>query len=86
MQADWYTKGVLTVIAFLLAMIAFKQYVSPDSVVRADGSFAGVQYSTSNGYNYFFDTRTGQIWEYYNPNNPSHYRLTKLGAPLLEQK
>jgi hypothetical protein len=45
MRIDLYTKGVLTVIAVLLAVIACKQYVSPDAVVQAQGAFARVQFS-----------------------------------------
>ena len=45
MRIDWYTKGVLTVIAVLLGVIALRPYVSPDAVAHAQGSFAGVQYS-----------------------------------------
>jgi hypothetical protein len=80
MRIDWYTKGVLTVIAILLGVIALRPYVSPDAVVHAQGSFAGVQANA----NLFFDTRTGDIWDY-NYNNgglTQHLHLTKLGAPL----
>ena len=41
MRIDWYTKGVLTIIAILLGAIALRPYVSPDAV-QAQGSFAGV--------------------------------------------
>jgi hypothetical protein len=44
MRIDWYTKGVLTVIAVLLGVIALRPYVSPDAVAHAQGSFAGVQW------------------------------------------
>ena len=42
MQIDWYTKGVLTVIAALLAMMV-REYVGPVGVVQAQGAFVGVQ-------------------------------------------
>jgi hypothetical protein len=45
MRIDLYMKGVLTVIAVLIAVIAFRQYVSPDTVVQAQGAFTGVQFS-----------------------------------------
>jgi len=41
MRIDLYTKGVLTVIAVLLAVIAFRPYVSPDAVVQAQGRLPG---------------------------------------------
>jgi len=62
MRIDWYTKGVLTVIAALLAVIALRPYVGPE-VVQAQGAFAGVQFAEySNGSYGFFDARTGEIW------------------------
>ena len=36
-----------TAIAILVAMVVFGQYFSPDTVVRADGPFAGVQFAGS---------------------------------------
>jgi hypothetical protein len=78
MQIDWCTKGVLTVIAVSLAAIALKQYVSPD-VVQAQSGFAGVQYATMGGHEEFFDTRTGDIWEYLNGRATSQFKLTRLG-------
>jgi hypothetical protein len=87
MRIDWYTKGVLTVIAVLLAMIVAKQYVSPDTVVRADGPFAGVEFTGLNGGVSFFDTKTGEIVEYVDAGNAfNKLRLTKLGAPLVKEK
>jgi hypothetical protein len=40
------------------------------------------------GPNYytFFDTRTGDIWEYVHLDKPAHFRIAKLGAPLVEIK
>jgi hypothetical protein len=86
MRIDWYTKGVLTVIAVLLAMIVFKQYVSPDTIARADGPFAGVQYSGPNAYS-FFDTKTGQL-SLYNDDGiaVTMYRFTSVGSPLTKVK
>ena len=82
MRFDLYTRAILTVIALLLAVIAFRPYVSPDAVAHAQGSFAGVQYVGSCSA-CFFDTGTGDIWTY-NTNGAllSRYRLTKLGQPL----
>jgi hypothetical protein len=61
MRNDWYTKGVLTVIAVLLGVIALKPYVSPDAVAHAQGSFAGVEFSAGPSGLDFFDTQTGEI-------------------------
>ena len=86
MRIDWYTKGVLTVIAVLLGVIALRPYVSPDAV-QAQGPFAGVEYGSYPGYpRTFFDPRTGDIWEYHDERQIDHYRLTKLGVPLVKVK
>ncbi len=82
MRIDWYTKGLLTVIALLLGVIALRPYISPNVVAHADGSFAGVQFSGSG----FFDSRTGDIWGYYDGDHPTHTRVAKLGAPLVKVK
>ena len=85
MRIDLYTKGVLTVIAVLLAVIAFRPYVSPDAVVQAQGSFAGVQFTGT--WISFFDAKTGEIWNYNTYGGLEHkYRLNKLGAPLVKEK
>ena len=84
MRIDWYTKGVLTVIAVLLAMVVFKQYVIPETVQAQSGSFAGVQYF---GFpNSFFDPPTGDVWHHYDLKNPTHYRVARLGSPMIEVK
>jgi hypothetical protein len=91
MRIDWYTKGVLTVIAVLLAVIALKQYVSPDAVAQAQGTFAGVLpmgditnvVSFSGG---FFDTRSGEIWVYIDGKLYHKFQLTKLGQPVVKDK
>jgi hypothetical protein len=83
MKPDLYTKAVLTVIALMLTVIACNQYVSPAAAVQAQGSaFTGVQYG---GQNTFFDTRTGDLWNYQPTTDgkfyvQSHAKLTKLGA------
>ena len=64
MRIDWYTKGLLTVIAVLLGVIAIRPYVSPDAVAHAQGSFAGVHSGPARQQPRFFDTRTGDIWGY----------------------
>jgi hypothetical protein len=86
MRIDWYTKGVLTVVAILLGVIALRPYVSPDAVAHAQASFAGV---VPMGNKDFFDARTGDIWMYDyvgGGEKARHYRLNKLGAPEIEVK
>ena len=85
-QIDLYTKGVLTVIAVLLAEIAVRVYISPDAVVQAQGSFAGLQFDADGPT--FFAPRTGEIWRYDNGAGTVYkkYRLTKLGQPLINEK
>ena len=91
MRIDPYTKAVLTVIALLLAVIAFKEYINPDSTAHAQGAFAGVQYS--GPIQSFFDTRTGEVYEYRGDGGLAsgsqltrQYRLVKLGQPLVKEK
>ncbi len=85
MRTDTYTKAVLTVIAVFLGMIAFKQYVRPDVVAQAQGGFAGVQY-LSNCNSCFYDGRTGEIVKYSGTEVFGHYRLSKVGQPLVRIK
>jgi hypothetical protein len=68
MKPDLYTKAVLTLIALLLAVIACNQYVHPETTASAQtqGPFDSVRYAASGDgrSHYFFDTRTGDLWEY----------------------
>ena len=65
MRIDLYTKIVLTVIAVMLTLIACRPLVSPDAAVRAEGPFAGVQFTSDGGPAFTaFDTRTGDVWQY----------------------
>ncbi|MGB8260964.1 MAG: hypothetical protein WCE75_11460 [Terracidiphilus sp.] len=85
MKPDLYTKAVLTVIAFMLVLIGCRDYVNPPTTVKAEGPFAGVQFSTSQGEDYFFDTRTGDVWQYHEAEGQykvfTHAKLSKLGDP-----
>jgi hypothetical protein len=90
MKPDLYTKAVLTVIALLLALIACKPLLSPETTASAQGALAGVQFSTfvaeGNRTFAFFDSRTGEAWFYdggdLKPN--ISVRLTKLGDRLVQ--
>jgi hypothetical protein len=85
MRIDSYTKAVLTAIVVFLAVIAFRPYVSPDSVAHAQGTFAGVQFAYQGGP-MFFDSRSGDVLLYSPRGVAGHYRLVKLGAPMVEVK
>jgi hypothetical protein len=90
MKIDLYTKIVLSVIAFMLTLIACQRpFVGPDMKAAADGSFSGIQFSWGENEFTFFDTRTGDLWEYKafrdSKDAPgyfrmiSHYKVNKLG-------
>jgi hypothetical protein len=70
MRIDRYTKTILTIIALLLAVIVLKPLFQPQPAM-AEGKYAGVQFSYSGGNHAFFDTRTGDVWEY---GEDGHYR------------
>ena len=87
MKSDPYTKAVLTIIAVLLTVIACRTVISPETTASAQGSFAGVQFTSTYGTNTFFDTRTGEVWVYHgNDEAPGQlivkFKVTKLGEPL----
>ena len=79
MRIDVYTKTILTLIALFLATIAFKPIFQPQSVMAA-GSFDHIQFSYSGGNHAFFDTRSGDVWEYGDKGNfRNHYKVNELG-------
>jgi hypothetical protein len=79
MRVDFYTKTVLTLIALLLAVISLKPLFQPQSA-KADGGFGSVQFSYSGGNHAFFDTRSGDVYEYGDHGNfKSHYKVHELG-------
>jgi hypothetical protein len=85
MRIDRYSKVVLTVIALLLGLIVCRQYGSPETVA-AQGSLIGVQMAvTPLGYT-FFDTRSGEVWEYSGANLHAKHRMIKLGQALAAEK
>jgi len=89
MRTDTYTKIMLTVIAFMLTLIACKTVISPEQTATAEGPFSGLQFHTSPNNSYtFFDAKTGEIWIYIQhadgrPAVESKLRLVKLGEPLV---
>jgi hypothetical protein len=83
MKPDLYTKAVLTVIALALMLIACNQYAHPSVTARAEGPFAGVQFSSDHGPA-FFDTRTGEVSLYdWGGALGAKLRLTTPGGSLL---
>lgn len=90
MKLDRYTKSLLTVIALLLALIAWKVSARPESTVQAaqmPGQFNGVQYASTVGTVSFFNPNTGVVYIYSaDPGSPkggtllAAWKFTQLGA------
>ncbi|HXP87675.1 MAG TPA: hypothetical protein VN841_23280 [Bryobacteraceae bacterium] len=79
MRIDLYTKAIVTLIAVLLAVIALKPILQPQAAM-AEGGFAGVQFSYSGGNHAFFNTNTGDVWEYGdNGHFRNHYKVREFG-------
>ena len=86
MKPDFYAKAVLTIIALMLTVIACNQYAHPSATASAQGPFAGVQFASDTGTMRFFDTRTGEGWDYYQAGaidrlTVAKRRVTKFGLP-----
>jgi hypothetical protein len=78
-RIDLYTKSVLTLIALLLSVIALKPVFQPQSA-NAASAFAGVQFSYSGGNHAFFNTTTGDVWEYGDHGDfRNHYKVHEFG-------
>lgn len=79
MRIDFYTKTILTFIALFLAVIVLKPLLQPQTAT-ADGGFASIQFSYSGGNHAFFDTRSGDVWEYGdNGHFKQHYKVHEFG-------
>ena len=79
MRVDYYTKTILTIIALLLAVFTLKPLLQPQAA-RADGTYAGIQFSYSGGNHAFFNATTGDVYEYGDHGNfKSHYKVHELG-------
>jgi hypothetical protein len=79
MRIDLYTKMILTLIALLLAVIALHPIFQPQSAM-AQGNYNGIQFSYSGGNHAFFDTRSGDVWEYGdNGHFRQHYKVHEFG-------
>ncbi len=85
MRIDWFTKAALAAIVVLLALITLRPYVAPE-VAHAQGDLTGMQFAaTPVGYS-FFDSRTGELWEYSGTGLVKKYRINKPGDPLTKEK
>ena len=62
-RIDLYTKTILTLVALLLAVSVLKPILQPQAAM-ADGPYSSIQFSYSGGNHAFFDTRSGDVWEY----------------------
>jgi hypothetical protein len=86
MRFDLFGKLSLAAIAIFLGIIALRPWFSPDVTVRAQGAFTGMQFAaTPVGYS-FFDSRTGELWEYSNTTLVKKYRIVKPGQPLVKEQ
>jgi hypothetical protein len=83
MRIDLYTKTILTLIALLLAVIVLRPIIQPTPAL-AQANMSVLQFSQSGGMFYFFDPRSGDVWEYntLTSNGIKHFKLEKLGLPL----
>ena len=80
MRIDLYTKTILTIIALLLAVIVLKPIFQPQATMADDRDFARIQFSYSGGNHAFFDTRSGDVWEYGDKGQfREHYKVHEFG-------
>jgi len=88
MKIDLYTKIVLTVIALALTFNLLKPVLLPSDVeAQEDRKFGHLQVSISANRTYFFDTKTGDLWVYYENNDIKKYTLPNgIGAPFKLDK
>ena len=87
MKTDFYTKVVLTVIALALVGNLLKPVLTPPTVQAAgEGKFGHLQVLAGLGGLGFFDSKTGDLWEYSGipggEMNIKRSRLVELGQPL----
>jgi hypothetical protein len=67
-------------------------YVSPATTVKDEGPFANLTFSVGRAEYVFFDSRTGEIWQYDDPDTSSpaavssKFRLSQLGQPLTKEE
>jgi hypothetical protein len=60
-----FIKVILLLIALFLGVFALRLFLQPEpAFANPDGKFVNVQFSAIQGYIYFFDSKTDDIWEY----------------------
>ena len=65
MKIDLYTRIVLTLVCLFLGIIALKPFLLPDPGFAAyDDKFGNMQFAVNMQGAYFFDNRTGEVWNY----------------------
>jgi len=80
MRIDLYTKTILTIIALLLAVIVLKPIFQPQATLADDRDFGRIQFSYSGGNHAFFDSRSGDVWEYGDKGQfRQHYKVNEFG-------
>jgi hypothetical protein len=87
MKIDLYTRIALTLICLFLGIIALEPFLQPDPGFAAyDDKFGNMQFAVNMQGAYFFDTRTGEIWNYIregsNMVNQKLGTVAKMGEPL----
>jgi len=65
MKTDFYTKVILTVIAAMLSVIAFKQIASPVPMVHAAGDTSGFGFAMDGNNIYVYDHANSTVTSYY---------------------
>jgi hypothetical protein len=70
---------ILTLIALLRTVIVVKPILQPQAAM-AQGKYVGLQFSYSGGNHAFFDSSSGDVWEYGdNGKFRQHYKINELG-------
>ena len=87
MKIDLYTRIVMTLICLFLGMIALKPLLVPDPGYAAyDDKFGSMEFAVNMRGAYFFDTRTGEIWNYIGEGGNIVVQklgtVAKMGEPL----
>lgn len=87
MRIELYTKIILTLIALLLAVIAFKPLVEPTPAL-AQQNLAAFQFTGGGGDLWAIERNTGKVWVYIADRDSTDVRylgkLTEVGKPLLK--
>jgi hypothetical protein len=87
MRIDLYTKTILTVIALLLGVVAFKPMLQPQVAMAqgsmAQGDYGHMQFSYSGGEASFFDSHSGDVWIHDKDGHfRQHYKIHTWGKDL----